>query len=318
MVEKRTSSRRWMLTINNPEQTDEELEKHIKDLEHFKYSIFQREKGHKEETEHIQLFIIFSIGKRFSTIKNYFPTAHIEQAEGTNVQCRDYCSKNDTRVAGPYEIGEFAEERARNDIKSLMELISAGADNETLKGLYPNQYFRFKDKIERIRQECVEKQFEEKIRDVEVTYVYGETGTGKTRKVLEEYGLKNVYRVTDYVKDPWFAYKNQEVVVFEEFRGQFKIWEMLNYLDIYPLWLPSRYTNKVACFTKIFISTNIPLNKQYQSIQETENETYLAFKRRIHNIVRVDALGWHYEKSKVKFEQQEMELVEIEDVGLPF
>ena len=307
-----------MLTINNPEQTDEEMEKYIKDLEHFKYSIFQREKGHEKETEHFQIFIIFSIGKRFSTIKNYFPTAHIEQAEGSNVQCRDYCSKNDTRVSGPFEIGEFAEERARNDIKSLMELISAGADNETLKGLYPNQYFRFKDKIERIRQECVESQFEEKIRNVEVTYVYGESGTGKTRKVLEEYGLKNVYRVTDYVKDPWFAYKNQEVVVFEEFRGQFKIWEMLNYLDIYPLWLPSRYTNKVACFTKIFISTNIPLSKQYLSIQETENETFLAFKRRIHNIVYVDSTGWHYQQSKAKFEQQKMELLEIEDVSMPF
>lgn len=314
MSESRASSRRWMLTINNPEQTDEEMQKYIKSLEHFKYSTFQREKGHEKETEHFQIFIIFTIGKRFSTLKSYFPTAHIEQAQGTNVQCRDYCSKEDTRISGPFEIGEFAEERARNDIKSLMELISAGADNETLKGLYPNQYFRFKDKIERLRQECVACQYEDKLRHVEVTYIWGKTGTGKTRRVLEEYGLKNVYRVTDYFKDPWFAYKNQDVVLFEEFRGQFKISEMLNYLDIYPLWLPSRYSNKIACFTKIFITTNVPLSKQYLNIQEEEPETYLAFKRRIHNVVRVDEAGSHNEN-----EQLSMDLIAVEDDGdLPF
>ncbi len=114
--------RRWLLTINNPQQTDEEIEKYISDLEHFKYAMFQREKGRETGTEHIQLFVIFTIGKRFSTIKNYFPTAHIEQAKGTNVQCRDYCSKKDTRISGPYEIGQFTEERARTDKQGFLQV----------------------------------------------------------------------------------------------------------------------------------------------------------------------------------------------------
>ena len=76
-MEDNTQARRWILTINNPKETDEEMEKYVKELEHFKYVIFQREKGHEKETEHFQMFIVFSISKRFNTIKGYFPTAHI-------------------------------------------------------------------------------------------------------------------------------------------------------------------------------------------------------------------------------------------------
>ena len=130
-------SRRWMFTINNEERTDEELKKYIEGLEHFKYCAFQREKGEETHTEHIQGFIIFSVGKRFGTIKKYFPRAHIEKTQGTNVQARDYCTKSDTRISGPFELGEFAEERSRTDIKNLISMIDAGATNTEIKQLFP-------------------------------------------------------------------------------------------------------------------------------------------------------------------------------------
>ncbi len=292
-MEDSTQGRRWILTINNPNQTDEEFEKYIKSLEHFKYAMFQREKGHETGTEHFQVFIIFKIGKRFKTIKNYFPTAHIEKANGSSVQCREYCSKIDTRVSGPYSIGEFAEERSRTDLKTLIELISTGVDNHTIKELFPNLYFKNIDKIERMRMEELAYKYQDVLRDVEVTYIYGDSGIGKTYSILKKHGLRNVYRITDYFRDPWFFYKGQDVVVFEEFRGQFKIYDMLNYLDIYPLLLPARYTNKVACFTKIYITTNIPLEKQYKQVQDDEPDTWQALMRRIHKVYKLDKNGMH-------------------------
>ena len=118
-------------------------------------------------------------------------------------------------------------------------------------------------------------------RDLEVTYIFGKTGCGKTRSVMDKYGYSNCYRVTDY-KHPFDTYDGQDVLIFEEFRSGLKHGDMLNYLDGYPLLLPCRYFNRQACFTKVFIITNIPPEDQYLNI---DRETREAFFRRIH-IVR--------------------------------
>lgn len=60
---------------------------------------------------------------------------------------------------------------------------------------------------------------------------------------------------------------------------------MLNYLDIYPLQLPARYHDRVVCYTTIYITSNIPLEKQYVDIQRYQPETWRAFLRRIHNVI---------------------------------
>lgn len=38
---------------------------------------------------------------------------------------------------------------------------------------------------------------------------------------------------------------------------------MLNYLDIYPIQLPSRYYNKVACYNIVYIVSNWKLEEEY-------------------------------------------------------
>ena len=100
---------------------------------------------------------------------------------------------------------------------------------------------------------------------------------------MEQYGYSNVYRVTDYAH-PFDGYKGQDVLIFEEFRSSLPIKDMLVYLDGYPVALPCRYANKEACFTKVYILTNIPLEKQYCNIQREEPETWDAFCRRIHHV----------------------------------
>lgn len=59
--------------------------------------------------------------------------------------------------------------------------------------------------------------------------------------------------------------------------------DMLNYLDGYPVELPCRYANKVACYTKVYIITNIPLEQQYPNVQIDSPGTWNAFLRRIHH-----------------------------------
>jgi len=130
--------------------------------------------------------------------------------------------------------------------------------------------------------------FTNTFRELDVTYIFGQTDKGKTRHVMEKYGYENVFRVTKYDRTAFDEYKGQDVVVFEEFRSSFKIEEMLNYLDGYPLQLPSRYNDKEAAYTKVYIVTNWKLSEQYRNVQSEHPTTWAAFNRRIHKIFDFD------------------------------
>jgi len=48
--------------------------------------------------------------------------------------------------------------------------------------------------------------------------------------------------------------------------------------------LPCRYANKVACYTKVYLISNIPLEKQYTNIQLDCPKTWDAFLARIDHV----------------------------------
>jgi len=169
-----------------------------------------------------------------------------------------------------------------------MQMIESGATDRDIQLAYPSQYFRYYKNIGQLRQVYLETKFSDVFRVLEITYIYGETEKGKTRHVMEKYGYTNVYRVTTYDHTAFDHYKGQDVIVFEEFRSSFKIEDMLKYLEGYPLMLPSRYNNKVACYTKVYILTNWALSEQYKKVQTEHPKTWQAFLRRIQKIYNFD------------------------------
>ena len=327
--------RNYCITYNNPKKTDEEFLEYLKGLAHIKYAVFQRETGEKKQTPHFQLYIEFEVGKTFKTIKEYFPSAHIEQRHGSKTQAREYCMKEnkqskegdnadfETRISGPYELGEFAEERERTDLSDILEMIRSGAGGKEIQDAYPGQFFRYYRNIEYLRQQSLEEKFKNIFRQIEVTYIYGGAGVGKTRYVMEKHGYENVFRMTDYGGkeggERFDGYNGQDVIAFEEFRSSIRLSDMLNYLDGYPLSLPARYNNKTACYTKAYIITNLPLDEQYIKMQQEHPETWKAFLRRITWVYNFD-----YSKTEpvakygkpVKMAQAT--LIPSEDENLPF
>lgn len=59
---------------------------------------------------------------------------------------------------------------------------------------------------------------------------------------------------------------------------------MLNWITGYPTSLRSRYRQKTACFTKMYILTNAPLEQQYPCYQRDDPATWQAFLQRIHKV----------------------------------
>lgn len=100
----------------------------------------------------------------------------------------------------------------------------------------------------------------------------------------EEFEKTKENSATDY-NHPFDSYTAQPAICFDEFRSSLKLKEMLLYCDIYPIELPSRYSNKFACYNKVYIVSNWELEKQYSELQREDKESWQAFLRRIHKVI---------------------------------
>lgn len=292
-MDDRTQSRKWLLTFNNPEKygfSHDNIKAALSTIKDLTYWCMCDEIG-KEGTYHTHLFLFRKNPMRFSMVKNKFPKAHIDYCRGSTQENREYVrkegkhkgtDKEETNLQNTFEeYGECPQEEQgrRNDLIALYGMIKDGFSNYDIMESNPN-YMMHLDKIEHCRQTILNEKFKNIFREMQVEYWYGKTGIGKSRTVTGRYGLENVYRVTDYTH-PFDNYKGQDVIVFEEFRSSLKIQDMLNYLDGYPLDLPCRYNNKTACFTKVYLLSNLTLKEQYLDVQRNYEETWNAFLRRI-------------------------------------
>lgn len=278
--------RNWVLTNNYKDVEpipDEELKEFLHSLSDIRYYIFQLEKG-ENETLHHQIYISFEKVKRFDYLKKRFPRAHIENMKGNPEQAKEYCSKEDTRINEPIEYGELPPYQGkRNDFVDILDLINDGITLDEIMISHPSHFFRYHDKLVTLRNHYLKRKYGSVFRKMNVVYLSDVPGSGKTRYIAEKYGYNNVYKVTDY-KHPFDAYDGQEVLVFEEFRNDLPLKDMLHYLDGHPCELRARYSNRTACYTKVYIISNWDFKEQYTFLQENDKPSYDAFKRRIHHV----------------------------------
>lgn len=299
-MENNSQSRKWNLTINNPQQCNLEHEIIKEILQKFLPQYYcMCDEIATTGTYHTHIFLSSPSPIRFSTLKNRFPTAHIEKVYGSAQENRDYIRKEghwadtekaETSVPNTFEEwGELPPERAETDSdhRWIIERMKAGMTVSEMIKASPKLVFRVRE-LEILRQTLLSEQYAEEHREIEVSYLYGVSGAGKTRSIFARHSGKDICRVTNYRKGKGVSfdgYQNQDVLVFEEFNSQIPIEEMLNYLDVYPLNLPARYSDRVACYTKVYLTSNRPIEEQYISAQQMAPETWRAFLRRIHNIV---------------------------------
>ncbi len=293
---KDTQANKYQLTINNPLDYGYSHEKIFgvcrDSFKTLSYLCMADEQG---STFHTHIFVCFGSRVRFSMVKKHFPEAHIEKCRGTISDNVNYIrksgkwkedTKHGTKIDGSFE--EWGtrppdSRGQRGDMTELYQMVADGMTNAEI--LAENQdYILQIDKLDKLRTMMLtEKYKNERRTGLKVCYICGATGKGKTRGILDEHGDSNVYRVTDY-QHPFDGYQCQSVIAFDEFRSSLKISDMLDYLDIYPLELPARFSNKYSCFNFAYLVSNWELEKQYREIQTDSPETWKAFLRRIHEV----------------------------------
>lgn len=279
------------------------VRKFFENLEDCKYCCGQLEIGNAENTKHIQSFVVFKNPKSFDRVRVLFPTAHIDVANGTNTQCRDYCTKSETRVGEPFEFGTFAEMRARTDVKNFFDLLDSGATDMELRELYPQLYLKEFKKLNELRLARRKEIYSKQCRDVEVTYIYGSSGVGKSTYVNGLVVNDSVFRVDSFDKSAFTDYAGEDTLVIDEFKGQFNLQFMNRLLDCFPLKVRGLCSLLPACFTKVYIVSNFSYNELYKPEQIENVGQYAGFVRRLNNIIKVEKGGVIKQLRETTFEE---------------
>lgn len=251
-------------------------------------------------TPHTHVFFYRKGAIREDTIRRKFPGVHFDNCYGSCQENRAYVAKEgkwaetekaETSVPGTFEeFGELPTEREEcaPHNSDLIAAIEAGQSTAEIIRNRPKYVFRSND-IDTLRQTLTTERFMKENRDLNVTYIFGPTGVGKTRGIYAAHPAAEICRITNYGTPSngikFDAYHGHPVMVFEEFHSQISLPDMLNFLDIYPLMLPARYSDRVACYTTVYLTSNIPLSAQYYGERHSSPATWAAFVRRIHRVI---------------------------------
>ena len=244
---------RCMITINNPTDNDVFL---LRTCD-YSFIVGGYEVG-AQGTKHLQSYVEFDTGKRFSTIKKFAPRARIDKAHGHPSDCAGYCQKGNsdkpdegwrkfdnaphpTFVEGIKRDGTLKEgfnngKGKRNDLDDLKDSILSGAT--TVKKIMitePMMYHQYGRTLEKL-QDYVDSRWK-RTEPCKIEWRYGPTKTGKTEAALGENNK-------DYDPDKHFIwprdgdwcdqYDGHEEIIINDFRGDIMNYDKLIQLaDVY-------------------------------------------------------------------------------------
>lgn len=270
MSEEKKKSRGWSITINNP--TNEEEEKLKND--DYEFLIYQIEKG-IEGTEHLQGFVYYKNPRIWP--KKKYPRAHLEPAKSFEA-LKKYCSKDETRVRGPYEYGTQPNQGQRTDLEALSAEIIKGKRLEELAMEHPTYYVRYSKGLQAL-QNLVDKHREEKPTNI---FLWGKAGVGKTKFVFDKHPREDIY-----VKDGtqwWDGYKGEKIILIDDFDGKWPFRDLLRLLDRYPYQGQIKGGYVKIAPTHIYITCEYHIRELY--FLSTENELNQIY-RRINHIYEI-------------------------------
>lgn len=254
--------RNIIFTWNNPDEDHHSLLKEWVGTGYCKYQLEQGESG----TKHLQGYIELSKRTAFSTVAKKFPW-HVEARRGTQTQAIEYCSKEDTRLEGPWTFGEPKKQGKRNDIEQVYEAIRSGKRKRDVCEEFPLLDVKFHRGFDRYRT-LVEKDERQDQRELDVHVYYGKSGSGKTRKAYEENPV--MYALTFGGSQTWFdGYEGEQCLLIDEFYGQMPWNELLRILDRYPLRLAVKGGFTYAAWTKVIITSNKSPQEWYSCHEPT-------------------------------------------------
>lgn len=260
-----TASKYWVYTINNPEEEDNPTGWEWSEQPKVVYSIWQLEIG-ECGTPHYQGYCVLEQRAELSGVKKLSDRAHWEpRRPGANAHAKAvaYCSKEDTRADGPWEIGRDTEvpdgPGKRNDLLALKQAVDEGRSEAECFDVAFGSMLRYYRAVREYRLAKA------KPRDwmPEVFVYYGDTGIGKSRECHERYPGA-FWKLKPAGTDWWDGYCGQSVIVIDEFYGWLPWQFLLRLLDRYPMRFEIRGGSVENVARTVVLTSNIHPSEWYQ------------------------------------------------------
>ncbi len=276
------SVRNFMFTWNNPPDDAWEQLCQLADLDSsltwsdqklpedcpFVFLIWQQELG-SLKTRHLQGYAELSKKTRFTTICSWINGWHVEKRKGSQGQAIAYCTKTDTRVVGPWDLGKPRKQGARNDLELARQVLLLGKRAGAL--FDSEETFATGVKYHKglsAASAHFAKQRSRAFRTVAVNVLVGEAGIGKSRYVLYDSQGKPrpVFTLSKDADQLWFdGYDGETEILLDDFYGWIKYSYLLRILDGHQVRIPKKGGHDWAEWTTVWITSNKDPDEWYQT-----------------------------------------------------
>lgn len=265
--------RSYVYTLNN--YTNEEVS-YCEGIDST-YHVFGYEIG-ETGTPHLQGFLYFKNNKEFNGVRKLLPRAHIEPCKDVPAAIK-YCKKDGKF----FEIGEEPSQGKRTDIDNVRHLLTSGSGMRQVVD------------VAKSYQSCkmgeIYLKYRERKRDYKPTCVwfYGDSGTGKTRKAMEEaealVNKDEIYMTGGDNK--WFdGYDAHKVVIIDDIRPGFMSFnDLLRLFDRYEMRVEHKGGSRQFLAKHIFVTSPTHPTQLFEAIVHCENLDQLT--RRFDRIEKI-------------------------------
>lgn len=211
-------ARCFQLTINNMDTAGDVLTYLRKGSPN--YLLAGKEKAPSTGHVHMHIYVQFPTPRRLSLKK--ILGAHVEKTRGSTEQNIQYIKKPDTDI-----VVEEGSPRL-NHVPTIAE----AKKMDDLSGLNLN-YYNIVQKIEADKQKKINPQ--DYYKEIEVYWIWGESGAGKTRYAIEDMKKRNITAFNEVKYDGSFWHGVQEdcdTCLYDDWRdGHMKPTELINFID---------------------------------------------------------------------------------------
>lgn len=246
-----------------------------------RYLVFGTEECPTTKRMHYQGFVYWNNPRSAAALAKRWK-CWVRASKGTPEQARAYCIKD-----GNYkEFGILPRQGARTDLETLAHKLLEGTttvdeicvkEPETF-----HQYGRTLSRLEDIRLRQAKR-----TEMTTCTWYVASTGKGKSKKAMEDIDGKDYY-VVPQDNGWWDEYRQQEVVVFDDFRGSHMEYsQMLRLIDWTPFATVKRRNRGAIPFTSkhVIVTSSMTPEECYHNLHSADKVDQLL--RRV-NVVHLD------------------------------
>lgn len=259
-------SKKWIFTSFHADGKD--IEKLVKPSnEHVRHLVFQLEQCPRTGRQHWQGFLWTKNGVLGSTLQNTIKDrCYIAPARGNIKQCIDYCSKLETRIAGPFIKGEKPDDEKqgeRSDLKKAADDILSGMGMEEIAEKYGSRAIMYGRGMNSLISVASKKRSKDR-QEVNIHYM------GSMEAAIEDAEERDLMKF--YIspgKDSWHGYEGEEILILDPEKWNWKVPEWIfkpfpmpmkrGYEAIFPCWTIILMT----CTEKVYIDKWLGRDEEY-------------------------------------------------------